>query len=138
MGESLSTSQKTTFRISPLLPSPHIPDVVSSARSEPQQQSVVSMIKEEFKNPIRPPRRKKSSVPTTPVEVNFLPRHIKRARCHKRFHGFAYLPLAYFFWGRANGTNKSEITIRRQNFSQSCFKLGSCLISLDDRIQKFF
>jgi hypothetical protein len=78
MGESLSTSQKTTnntvhsnIRASPLLPSPHIPDVVSSARSEPQQHSVVNMIKEEFKNPIRPPRRKKSSVPTTPVEVNF-------------------------------------------------------------------
>ena len=67
--KSTNSNATSNYRASPSLTSQmasQIPDVVSSARSE---HSVVSMIKEEFKNPIRPPRRKKSSLPSTPVEV---------------------------------------------------------------------
>jgi hypothetical protein len=72
-----STNSTSNYRASPSLPS-HIPDVVSSARSE---HSVVNMIKEEFKNPIRPPRRKKSSLPTTPVEVLHYLTHYPTCTC---------------------------------------------------------
>lgn len=62
-------SAPADLRTSPIFPS-QVPDIVSSARSDPPLQKVPP--KDEFKNPIRPPRRKKTSI-TIPETVGLPP-----------------------------------------------------------------